>query len=214
MDTYQTEDEQVEALKKWWEENGKSAIFGVVLGFMAIFGWREWKDYEVEQAAAASQLYQEMIIASRDEKAETVREKAVDIVSSYKSTGYAIFAKLCLAKVAVAEGKLEEAEEYLQWVLDNASQDSILHVVRLRLSDVLIAQNKLAEAKALLAKASKRGEFVASYLELEGDVLRLEGNTVAALDSYQKALTKAQESGQDVAILNMKLDDLGHNTSL
>ena len=36
MDIYQTEDEQVEALKKWWEENGKSVIFGLCIGVVAI----------------------------------------------------------------------------------------------------------------------------------------------------------------------------------
>ena len=31
MDVYKTEEEQVEAIKKWWQENGKSIIAGVVI---------------------------------------------------------------------------------------------------------------------------------------------------------------------------------------
>jgi predicted negative regulator of RcsB-dependent stress response len=209
LDIYQTEDEQVEALKKWWQENGKSAIFGVALGLMAIFGWREWKDYEVEQAAAASQLYQEMVVASQQNKAATVDEKASEIVAAYSSTSYAVFAKLGLAKLAVADGDLEGAASNLQWALDNTSQNSLRHVITLRLVSVLIAQKKAGEAKILLDNKTASGEFGASYQELEGDVLKLEGNIDAARDAYQKALNTAQSSGQDTVILDMKLDDLG-----
>lgn len=211
MDIYQTEDEQVEALKKWWKENGKSAIFGIVLGLMAIFGWREWKDYEAEQAASASQLYQEMIIAARDEQADIAAEKANAIVTEYESTAYAVFAKLGLAKIAVAKNELDKAIENLQWALDNTTQNSLRHVITLRIADVLIAQNKLGEANTLLGNNTNRGDFSASYLQLEGDVQRLEGNIDAAVEAYQKAVSIAQQSGLDTSILDMKLDDLGHS---
>ena len=214
MDIYQTEDEQVEALKKWWEENGKSAIFGVVLGLMAIFGWREWNDYEAQQAASASQLYQKMIIASRDKNAPTANEKATEIVSGYESTAYAVFAKLGQAKIAVAEGNLDDAASKLQWALDNTSQDSLKHIITLRKADVLIAQNKTDEAKSLLSKNTNVGEFAASYQEVEGDIQRLEGNVDAAVKAYEKALAPTLASGFDTAVLDMKLDDLGRSKAL
>ncbi len=214
MDIYQTEDEQVEALKKWWKENGNSAIFGVVLGLAAIFGWREWKDYSIEQSAAASSLYQQMITASRANNTETVAEKADEIVSVYESTTYAAFAKLALAKIAVANGELDAATEDLQWALDNTQQDSIRHVIILRLARVLIARGKPGEASAVLGTNPEKGEFSVSYQELEADIIRLEGKTEAARDAYQQALNMARESGQDTAILEMKLDDLGHNNAL
>lgn len=209
MDIYQTEDEQVEAMKKWWEENGKSAIFGVILGLMAIFGWRAWKDLKIEQAANASQLYQEMIVGARENKPDTVSKKANEIATTYKSTAYAVFAKLELAKLAVTDGDLDSAANYLQWALDNTSHDSLRHLISLRLARVFIAQNKLGEAKSQLGKNKDNGEFSVSYQELEADILRLEGNIVAAHDAYEKALNTAQGSGQDTTILDMKLDDLG-----
>jgi predicted negative regulator of RcsB-dependent stress response len=63
LDVYNTEDEQVEAIKKWLKDNGKSAIFGIVLGFSAIFGWRAWQSHEVEQAETASEIYQSTLVA-------------------------------------------------------------------------------------------------------------------------------------------------------
>jgi predicted negative regulator of RcsB-dependent stress response len=40
VDVYTTEDQQVEALKRWWKENAKSILLGVALGLAAVFGWR------------------------------------------------------------------------------------------------------------------------------------------------------------------------------
>jgi predicted negative regulator of RcsB-dependent stress response len=209
LDIYQTEDEQVEALKKWWKENGKSAIFGVVLGILAIFGWREWKDYQFERAAAASQLYQQMIISSRENNSDLLAKKAKEITLDYEGTAYAVFARLALAKIAVTKADLPEAVSHLQWALDNNSQNNLAHVITLRLARVLIAQEKLSEAKTLLGGKVERGEFVVDYLELEADILRLEGNTDAARDTYQKALDIARVSSQDATLIELKLDDLG-----
>ncbi|MEW8396328.1 MAG: tetratricopeptide repeat protein, partial [Candidatus Thiodiazotropha sp.] len=40
MSEYQTEEEQVEAIKRWWKENGTSVIAGLVIGLGGIFGWQ------------------------------------------------------------------------------------------------------------------------------------------------------------------------------
>ena len=76
MDGYTTEDEQVEVLKRWWNENGKSAIFGIVLGLGAIFGWREWQGHVSIQAETASQLYQEALTAAGQNNVQQARDKA------------------------------------------------------------------------------------------------------------------------------------------
>ena len=214
MEIYQTEEEQVEALKKWWKENGNSVIFGVVLGLTAIFGWREWQDYNIEQSASASMLYQQMVAASRENNAKTVREKAMEITTVYKNTAYAVFARLALAKIAVTNGELDAAAGDLQWALDNTSQESLRHVIYLRLARVLISQGKLGEASAVLGTNSDKGEFSASYRELEADVLRLKNKVDAARDAYQQALNMAHASGQETTIIEMKLDDLGRNKAL
>ena len=211
MDIYQTEEEQVEALKKWWDENGKSAIFGVVLGLGAIFGWREWQDYEITQAASASQVYEEMVIAARSSDAETVEKKANEITAEYNSTAYGMFARLSLAKVAADKGQLDVAATELRNALAETSQDSIKHVIRLRLARVLASAGDTAGARKVLSQVSARGEFEVSYLELEGDLSRQENNLDSARDTYQQAVILARANGQDTTVLDLKLDDLGRN---
>ena len=65
MDVYKTEEEQVEAIKKWWSENGKSIIAGIIIGIAAIFGWRGYENHTAMQAKAASMLYEQLLVASR-----------------------------------------------------------------------------------------------------------------------------------------------------
>ena len=52
MSTLETEEQQVEAIKKWWQENGKSLIAGIVIGLGGIVGWQGWQTYQIEQAEA------------------------------------------------------------------------------------------------------------------------------------------------------------------
>ena len=34
-----SEEEQVDKIKKWWDANGKQIIAGAVLGLAGVFGW-------------------------------------------------------------------------------------------------------------------------------------------------------------------------------
>ena len=91
MEGYRTDEEQVEHLKKWWEENGKSIIGGIALGLIAIFGWRGWQDHLVVQGENASDLYEQMAADIRDGKGTDVKAIAEQLKQDYKSTPYSTF---------------------------------------------------------------------------------------------------------------------------
>ena len=63
MVDYDTEEEQLEAIKRWWRENGVGVILGVVVGLGALAGWKGWTWYQNEQAMAASAIYDEVTTA-------------------------------------------------------------------------------------------------------------------------------------------------------
>ena len=42
MENYDSEQEQVEDIKKWWKENGRSVIAGLVIGLGGMVGWKSW----------------------------------------------------------------------------------------------------------------------------------------------------------------------------
>ena len=208
MSEYRTDEEQAEALKKWWNENGKFIIAGVVIGIGAIFGWRGYNTHMAQQAVEASVLYEQMIIASREDDSENVAVYANRILENYKSSTYATFATLMLAKQAAETGELDEAETHLRWVLNNSSQEEFEHVARLRLARVLIAGEKLDQADKTL-KVSNTGDFSSRYEELRGDILVKQNRVDEARQAYEKALANSADGNNP--ILQMKLDDLGRS---
>jgi predicted negative regulator of RcsB-dependent stress response len=40
IEGYETEEQQVDAIKKWWHENGTMLIVGAVVGLAGLWGWR------------------------------------------------------------------------------------------------------------------------------------------------------------------------------
>ena len=52
-----TEEEQVDKIKKWWNSNGKQILAGAALGLVGVFGWNSYGDYQDSQALNARTLY-------------------------------------------------------------------------------------------------------------------------------------------------------------
>ena len=52
-----TEEEQVEQIKKWWNSYGKQIIAGAVIGLAGIWGWNTYSDYQDKQSLNARSLY-------------------------------------------------------------------------------------------------------------------------------------------------------------
>jgi len=206
VDIHRTEEEQVEAIKTWWKENGTSVIVGVVLGIAVIFGVRYWFDYQKAQTQQASALYTQILssLVNNKEKAESL---ASDMAANYSSTPYASLTALNLAKIKVDGKDYVGAQAYLQWILDNSTDQGFQHVARIRLARLLLETNKLDDAEKLLKGIVAMG-FSSEYSELRGDIFRLQGSQIQALENYRLAQGDSQPSSQRHQLLQMKIDDL------
>lgn len=204
VDATLSEEEQVEALKKWWKENGRSVIAGVILGLGAVFGWRYWVDYQTGIAQQASVQLVELNQLVAAGKGDSARDQAKRIIEKFQGTPYAVFAALNLAKLMQQAGESESAIAQLKWSLENSSETSLKQIVRARMARIMLSAGKLDEADKVLASAANdsfRGEFA----ELKGDIARARGDKAAARAAYQEALdNKVSNSAQ----VQMKLDDL------
>lgn len=58
---YENENDQVEAIKRFFAENGKALAVGVILGVGALIGWRYWTSHQTESARSASLSYQNVV---------------------------------------------------------------------------------------------------------------------------------------------------------
>jgi len=61
LDSYRTEDEQIQAIKNWWKENGVSTVLTLCVAVAAVFGWRGWQDQQQQKLDAAAVTYQSML---------------------------------------------------------------------------------------------------------------------------------------------------------
>ena len=212
METYRTEEEQVEALKKWWDENGRSTVAAIVLALAAGFGWQGWQEYRKDQAETASSRYEEMLEVMRNtteaDSPETLRPVAQALKDDFPGTTYAQFAALHLARLAVAEENLDLAEQELRWVLTQNPEREMRLLTELRLARVKAAQGKPQEALAIVS-ASESGAYEAAYAEVEGDIQLQLGNTELAIAAYERAqaLSAAGNTGASEA-LQLKLSSL------
>ena len=203
----ETEEQQIAEIKKWWGENGTSIIVGLALGLACVFGYRTWLAYQGTMAGQASTIYTVMLQGLDRNDAELVSERADLLIREYSSTPYAAFAALALAKIRTGEGDLQVAATQLRWVLDNGDTDVVMDTARLRLARVLIAQQQLDEAEALLAQPHSTTAFDGLYAEISGDVYSARDDAVAASEAYQRALQRHPADNPGYHILQLKYEN-------
>ncbi len=210
METYRGEDEQVQALKDWWKENGRAVIAGLAIGIAVIAGYRYWQGYQKTQAEEASLLYAE-VIATAAGQPEQAFASGRKIIDNYGRTPYAILTAFTLARLAVDKSDYETARVQLRWALDNARDDGFRHVARLRLARVLAAQARPQQALELLQDQAAPG-FDTLYRETRGDILVQQGKAAAAAEQYRLALGDHELDPEHRRVLEMKLNDLAGAT--
>lgn len=203
----ETEEQQIAELKKWWSENGTSIIVGVALGLACVFGFRAWLGYQEGVAMQASTVYTVMLQGLEREDRQLVSERADILITQFKSTPYAALAALALAKIRSQEGDLEAAATQLQWVLDNGEIEVVRETARLRLARVLIAQQQLDKAEALLQQPRSTTAFDSAYDEVSGDLYSARDNAAAASEAYQRALAATSSGNPGYQLLQLKYEN-------
>jgi predicted negative regulator of RcsB-dependent stress response len=201
---YETEEQQVEALKEWWKENGKSVVLGVVLGVGAIFSWRGWVSHQENLAVEASDLYAEVVDFLSNDDLVGIEKNASILRSEYADTTFASMASLAEAKLQVEHSELARAVEKLQWVVENSDLDEFKNIALLRKARVLLANGQADDALKALPKTANLA-FKGLFAEVRGDIYLSKGDK----DKARQAYTEASASGSsDPQLLGMKLDDL------
>lgn len=212
MADYRTEEEQIELLKKWWRENGRSVIAGVVIALVAFIGWSQWQAYQARRMDAAADLYQQLADATAAaDSAQKASALAEQLRTDYANTVYGIFAGLHLAKDAIKANNLSRAAEQLAWVQQQRPDASLQPLVSLRVAQVQYAQNELDQALATLnGIKGKNMAWQAAIAELRGDIEAEQGKTEQARNSYQDALKSLETAGnrERGAVLEVKLSSL------
>ena len=202
------EQEQIDAIKAWWNQYGNLVMLGAIACFLTIAAFQGWRYYKAQQAGRAASLFSQLDQAERNNEAKRVRDIAAQIIDKYSATPYAPMAALAAAKASYTTGELEEAKKNLQWAADKAKQDEMRDVSRLRLAGLLLDEKKYDEALKLLS-AKTTETYVPLYADLKGDVLAEQSKAAEARSAYQSALEKLDANSPYRRVIEVKLDALG-----
>ncbi|MEC8950143.1 MAG: tetratricopeptide repeat protein [Pseudomonadota bacterium] len=212
------EEENIEALKKWWDENGKPLLFFAIFVIGGYGAWLLWQNSQATDAETASDLYEEVLSLAISEPGLPVTEQESlrilelfdQLKVDYSGSVYALYGALFAAQQLVNANDLDAAEDSLQWVLDNQknglfsqTDEGLILTTNLRLGRVILAKGESERALNLVNGIDPKA-FEAGFAELRGDIYVTMGRIVDARDAY----IAAQQAGSSNDGLRMKLDDL------
>jgi len=202
------EQEQVDALKAWWKENGRWVVGALVVGLLGFAGTQYWKSHQSSQAAEAAKLYAEVMKQAATNDAKRIGDAADALVSRYGSSAYAPRAQLLAAQASLQARDVAHAKVQLQWVIEHASETGLQDMARLKLASALMDEKKYDEALKQLDAAHPES-FTGLYADLKGDVLSAQGKTAEARVAYQQAYDKTDAQSAYRNLIQLKMDGLG-----
>ncbi|RDH83708.1 MAG: hypothetical protein DIZ80_06090 [endosymbiont of Galathealinum brachiosum] len=203
---YETEEQQLEAIKKWWKENSSTVVMGIAVGVASIFGWQFYQTDSINHTEQASVLYEQVLIQSENPSKINDQLASVNqLEAEFKDTPYASLSALIIAKQHIAAGQDDKAQQQYQWVIENANQDELKYLAKIRLSRLLLTNQQHDKALVLLNETYPEN-FNAMVMELKGDVLSTQGNKAEAKKAYLEALSFSKSPNR---WLQLKIDDIG-----
>lgn len=204
MPAYETDQEQMEVIKKWFRENGKWLLVAILIGLGIGFGWHTWQEQKLQRNEQASSLYEQLLSANEQNNPQTIQQMSEEIVKRYPKTEYAAMANLIAAKASVYQNNFSVALTNLQWVLSHSSSAALRQIARLRIARLQLSQNKPDEAQKTIDVVNDP-TFQPAIDEVQGDIYSAKNDSVKARQSYQSAQSGFSALlGEDV-LLSIKL---------
>lgn len=201
-----TEEQQVERIKEFWQEHGKGLVAGAIIGFGLFYGWRYYDAQTIANQESASEQF-EVVSAQLAEGGEEAAVAAQDFLQNSGDSSYAMLAAFALAQQAVEQNDYATAVSALQHVRDNGEL-TLRSIADVRQARILLAQQQYDAALNAL-NTEKAPGFGAVVAELRGDVLLAQGDQDGAREAYQAAVDSAENVS---GTLQLKLDNLAVNS--
>lgn len=205
------EQEQISALKAWWEQYGNLVVGLISALALASVGWQGWQWYQNRQAGEAGGVYFLVQQAAESGQVQLARDNAGRLISDYPRTSYAQLGALLAAGVQVRAGELDNAQAQLSWAAEEGKDAALRDLARLRLAALLLQKGEHDAALARL-QAEPAAAFAARFADLRGDVYAAQGKAGEARQAWQGALdaisTADERSFAIREIVRIKLEAL------
>jgi len=210
VDVYQTEEQQVEAIKGFWKENGTAVIAGLALGFAGFIGFNLYKDAQLASEVETSEAYQ-VVMESAGKDQQAFSTSANKFITENKDSSYASLTALALAKETASHKDWPQVAKHLTTAIESAANPGVKAIASIRLARVQIQLEQYSEALATLSVTLPES-FKAAIEEAKGDAYFKQGKADLARDAYQAALNVEGQTNNGA--LQMKLNDLAQLSSI
>lgn len=201
---YETDQEQMEMLKRLWQDYGKWVVLTLIVGLALGFGWRYWQQQQLTHRQQASAMYQQLLVANSENNTEVVVQISGEIVKRYPKTEYAHLANLMAAKAAVSKDNFDLASQQLTQVMNDSKNKGLQQIARLRLARVLLTQGKTQEALKTVSVVTDK-TYQPLNDEITGDIYMAMNDVAKAHAAYQAAQLGLSSAGGEDRLLAMKL---------
>jgi predicted negative regulator of RcsB-dependent stress response len=202
MERYETEEQQVEAIKGFWKENGTAIIVGIGIGLAGLFGWQQYNDMVIEDKETQSIAFQR-ILESID--SEDGMLKAEAFTKEHSDSGYALLTSLVAAQKAVEDKDFDAAKLHLNMAVSNSPNVAVADLAKIRLARVESQLGDTAGALATLDSVQSIS-YRDQVQEVKGDIYVATKEFDKAKAAYDAVLAEQPQN----RIVEMKLSNLNY----
>ncbi|CDM89154.1 YfgM family protein [Xenorhabdus bovienii] len=185
MEVYTTETEQIDVIKRFFANNGKYLAVGLVLGIGALAGWHYWQSHQTNQLQDTAATFEKLNKSLESGSKESV--VATEKFANETNNIYGVMADVDLAKRAVEQNDLAQAEKRLLAAAGKVKDEDMQALSNIRLARVQFAEDKTDAALKTLEQVKGKGWLVAVE-NIRGDILTKKGNIAGARAAYSKGL--------------------------
>lgn len=211
MSRYDTEEEQVEAIKSWWKKNGTQVLSLLLVGVIAISGWRYWTNTQYVESANASSLFELLQINMQKGSFGEVSREALKLIQEQPDSPYATGAAMLYAKYSLDKGDTDAALQQFKWVSESAEDAQLRNSAQLSIARIYADQKAFDEANqslSILAKANLQGAEKASFDYVSGLVALAQSKSEDAFAAFKNVTANAKAEKNLIGLAQIQLDDL------
>lgn len=204
MAHYQTEEQQLEAIRDFFKQNQRFFMILVIVVLLVGAGYRYWQWHHTQVQTEASTTYDALMTAASRQDEKSLQAYADRLITSYPRTIYAKAAQLMLAKVFVQHEQLDKAKAALSAVMNSNTLPGVKQIARIRLARILMSQQQDDEALTVLKDRTDKS-YESIVLELEGDIYLKQHQLAKAKEAFEHAMQLGKEKGMVNGVLEIKL---------
>lgn len=204
MDHQSTSEEQFLEIKAFLANTWKIIVTVIIIGLLAMWGWRYWQMHKSAKITEASDKY-EQLIAKLDNNSTNSVDELISFAKN-NDTIYSVFANLRAAQFYVESRKdYTGAVALLTEALNKSTEEPIQSIINLRIARLQYQLSQYQESLATLSKVTEKS-WSSAVNDVKGDVSMKLKRYDDAINAYNIALISSPTPELEKNI-KMKLND-------